>query len=151
MSWVATLALGAFLGATAQSSWASVKAWWWPAAACPAGLVELAAEVRGYRDASQQAGFSSQLAANLAVGAVIAASILGLWALDEVRRAARPTAVTPCLTAAAVHTSAPVPLLAAVAAPASIAAPVEYDISADDDLDALESNELALASYTPVA
>ena len=71
--------MGVFFGATAQSYWAAWKSWWWPAATCPAGLVELAAEVRGYRDAAHQANFSSQLAANLAVGAVIAASILGLW------------------------------------------------------------------------
>ena len=54
------------------------------------------------------------------------------------------------MTAAAVVTSAPASLPAAVAAPAPTAAPVQFDLAIDDDLDALEADELALASYQPV-
>ena len=149
MSVSPTAVVGVAIGGALHHAWRVASEWWTPRATCPAGLAELTAEISTARETTAERDFVSQLAACLAVGAVVAASLLAVWACDSVR-AHQPLACVGNASSALPHVAAPVPLTAAVAASPVVAAePQRFNLALDEELDALEQNETALCSYVP--
>ena len=131
---VAGLALGVLIGSSLQRSADAVWEVFWPTPrqAC-IGQAELAAELRGLKDA----GFTSHLSSAIAVGVVVAAVLVGLWASEWIlARAPRRRVVGAAATAA--------PPLSLTATPVASPSVTEH-FTIGDDLD-----EIDLLNYRPV-
>ena len=134
-------AVGILIGAALQHSWGSLSQWWRPippGAPC-VGVETLTAEVRGLRETA----FSTQLATGVAVGGVVASVLLALWIAERIgASSARRSDLRPYPAAKAKAR----PVQHFELSPRALQAPPS---SLDEQLDALEADPDALASYVP--
>ena len=139
---IAYSSVGILVGAALHHAYGSLSLWWRPTPTnfpvC-AGVETLAAEVRGLRETA----FSTQLATGVAVGGVVASVLLAIWIAERVwaptvpRSALRPLPSSP---------QRPAPTQHFALSPRALAAPLT---DLDLQLDALEADPAALASYVP--